>query len=294
MPDPTPTPAPTPNPEPTPAPEPAPSPEPTPPAFDFSKLDEGVRDNFAGKSWDTITDPQELLNTVGQSYVNLESKVGADTIKLPSNPDELQDWDGWKQLGVPEDGKYADFNSPKLPDGMNKDEKLEASFLEAAPGLKLTPFQVQGLSDLFADHQIEMMTGAGDLSKKDSDKMDAALRQEWGDDYDAKTDQAQLAARFMGYDKKDDPVLAALEGSLGASGLMQHFAKLGGMLGEDKLESVRTGGGQFGTTAAAASAEMSKMLDTDKRLADKSHPEHKAAVAAYEALAKIANPPKKT
>ena len=121
-----------------------------------STLDPDTVAAFEAKGWlKRDTTPEAALAAAGKSYRELEARLGKGVLAPPDPTDAeaLANWDGWKKLGVPDSAEGYELAALKLPDGMQEDTDLDAAIRQAAVGLKLAPFQLQGLRQEFADMQ---------------------------------------------------------------------------------------------------------------------------------------------
>lgn len=247
--------------------------------------DEQVSDLMNRKGWDKITDADARSRAILESFHNLETKMGSARLTAPK-PGEVDKWDGWKDLGLPEEPKY-EIQRPPAEEGVPYNEELETFMMPKLHAAKLLPFQVQAITDALHEYTKGVMAGGAEAAAADQAEMDKALAKEWGAEKDVKIAMAQKAARFMEIGAED---AAELNRVLGSARLVKHFARLGEMLGEDRLKGGAQPGNTFGMTPEGAKAERQRLL-ADKGFSDayydKSNPGHKAAVAKIEALAKI-------
>ena len=116
------------------------------------------------------------------------------------------------------------------------------------------------------------------------------LKREWGADYDGRLDQAQRA-----FGQFASPEFSALMDETGLGNhpeLVKAFAKIGAMLGEDKL-IVGTGLGQSKVTPHDAKDQIQSLYadsEFSKAYRDNKEPGHKAAMDKMDKLFKAAYP----
>ena len=168
---------------------------------------------------------------------------------------------------------YA-ITRPELPDGVTWDEAFEKAATPVAQKLGLSPTQLQGLADFYAQHQAD--TGLGAMRQRALDEAAAsdALKAEWGAHYDTKLAQASRAARYFG----GEQLIAVLnETGLGNHpDLVRAFARAGAFLGEDAL---RSGGSQVtGVLPPDEALKKARGLMARPAYASRAHPEHGALV----------------
>jgi hypothetical protein len=223
--------------------------------------------------------PADVVN----AYVNAEKLIGVDKIPVPK--DGIWDATARQKLGVPETpDKYA-IEKPILPEGMNWDADFEKAALAKAHELGLTPTQVKGLMDLYGGTQIGKFGQIEQIIQQQRDEVSSVLKQEWGNAFAVKIDNAARAARMLG----GDALVEALEtsGAGNNAEIIRAFAKIGSMLGEDKIKAGLPSG--FGLTPEEARGEANKLMSSEA-YSSSGHPEHAAVVQKVQALFKQAYP----
>ena len=179
----------------------------------------------------------------------------------------------------------AVFGIPEAPDGYKIDkpdtwpkdapwdDKLEAKARELGHTHGLTGDQMGAMVGLFAEHTASLVQGAEQGQEQAQAALRAELQRDWGDQFDAKTAQAQQAfaavAEAAGLDEAAKlDAATALIGKTGDGNVMRLFAALGDMMGEDTMPRIAGGGGaQLGMTPAEARAELAAMEDPDSEYA---------------------------
>ena len=256
----------------------------TPPAYPEwqAGLDPQLRTAIASKNWDS---PAKAIS----SYLELEKKVGANTVKLPgkdATPEERAAFN--KALGVPD--KPEDY---KLDFGNNPVDPKIADWLKQTGHKRgYTAEQLQGLAeDYFAFQGGQSQDAAAQVAKEMAD-VEAVLKREWpGEIYSQQLDMANSAISAVDPDGKLVPLLAA-------TGLGRHPAliKLAAMAGASMAEDGQLVGGSGGMrnagTPAAAKAELDSLAGDEsfkKALLDPRHPQHKQAVERRGRLLSLAN-----
>jgi hypothetical protein len=162
---------------------------------------------------------------------------------------------------------------PDMPDGVTWDDAFEKAAIPVAQKLGLSPTQLQGLADFYAQHQSD--TGLGAMRQRALDEAAAsdALKAEWGAHYDTKLAQASRAARYFG----GEQLIAVLnETGLGNHpDLVRAFARAGAFLGEDAL---RASGQVTGVLPPDEALKKATALMARPAYASRAHPEHGALV----------------
>ena len=214
---------------------------------------------------------------VVQAYANAERLIGADKIPVPK--DGVWDAAARAKLGIPDTpDKYA-FEKPQLPEGMEWDDGFQKAALAKAHELGLTPAQVNGLMGLYAGTRGNEFAAMQQATVQQREEAAAALKQEWGNAYSIKVDAAGRAARSIG----GDALIEALEKSGAGNNpeIIRAFAKIGAMMGEDKLRVGQAAG--FGMTPAEARVEANKLMASEA-YRNRTHVEHGEVVKKVAAL----------
>lgn len=235
------------------------------------------KETALAKGW---TKPGEFIS----SYRNLEKMVGGKGLAAPNvaEPEKLGEWEGWKQLGVPDKPDEYKIERPALEAGLQWDENFEKQARDFGTMFKLTPFQMQGMVDLYAANQNAFVAQAEAGVKASKVQVESELKAEWGKDFDQNFELARQAARHYGDISEND--LDRLDGILGTKSLMKLMADVGRM----NQEAALSGGGQvnFTTTGAQAEAEVARLKADagfmEAYTSDK-HPKHKEAVTRMNA-----------
>lgn len=169
-------------------------------------------------------------------------------------------------------GDYV-ITRPELPAGLAWDDAFEKAAIPVAHKLGLTPAQLQGLAEFYAQHQSESGLGAMRQRGLDEAAASQALKAEWGAHYDTKLAQASRAARYFG----GEQLIAVLnETGLGNHpDLVRAFARAGALLGEDAL---RASGQVTGVLAPDEALKKARALMARPAYASRAHPEHGAVV----------------
>ena len=216
-----------------------------------------------------------------QSYQELESTLGRDKVVVPGANAKPEDWDKvYAKLGRPEkpDG-YGLKPLEGMPEGLY-DQKSAAWFASVAHKAGLNPSQARLLHDEFAKLQVEGHNAKINAVRQAGEQGEAALRSEWGPDYDVRVQTAQRAAKAIGIDA---PTLDKIETALGYAGLMKFFAGVGAKMGEDVAVG-RGGGAANPATQEGAMAEIGRIYAEAAK--DPGHAYHKPTTPEGQALAK--------
>jgi hypothetical protein len=219
------------------------------------------------------------------AYANAQKALSGDKVPVPK--DGVWDADARKKLGIPDKPEdYATaIKKPELPEGMKWDEGFEKAALPVAHSLGLTPKQLEGLMGFYGAHQAEQFKASQAALVTAAEETAAALRDEFGAQFEAKLTQAKRVVQQLG----GPEVIQALNetGAGNNPHLVKLFAKIGAMMGEDQLKSGASG--QFGMGTEEAKAEIRK-LQSHPAYMDKYHAEHQDIITKLGELHKTAYP----
>ena len=139
--------------------------------------------------------PIKDVENLARSYVNAQRLIGADKIPVPVNPTD-EDLDNiYNRLGRPESVDGYEI----AVDGNIVTEDVAKSYADIAHKLRLTPDQANGIMDYYRSmaSQASEMTTEAETQQRSQTEM--ALRKEWGDDFDARIEDAgKIAQQFGG------------------------------------------------------------------------------------------------
>jgi len=229
----------------------------------------------ADKSLENIKDIEGLA----KSYVHAQKLVGADKIPVPNKFATDKDWDAvYQKLGRPENPSGYKYD---LPEDQSINQEALKNFSDQAHKLGLLPTQANGVvkfyNELTASSLQEQETTAV-AARENSTK---ELKQEWGQAYDQKINQASNLAKSVGASELFDTNLA--DGTkLGDHPVMiKAFAELASKMGED---SITQSSGPIYQTPAQIEKEIGNLTQVGSAYWDKNHPNHRVAVEEVLAL----------
>jgi len=229
----------------------------------------------ADKSLENIKDIEGLA----KSYVHAQKVVGADKIPVPNKFATDKDWDAvYQKLGRPENPSGYKYD---LPEDQSINQEALKNFSDQAHKLGLLPTQANGVvkfyNELTASSLQEQETTAV-AARENSTK---ELKQEWGQAYDQKINQASNLAKSVGASELFDTNLA--DGTkLGDHPVMiKAFAELASKMGED---SITQSSGPIYQTPAQIEKEIGNLTQVGSAYWDKNHPNHRVAVEEVLAL----------
>jgi len=144
--------------------------------------------------------PIKDVENLARSYVNAQRLIGADKVPLPVNPTD-EDLDNiYGKLGRPESADGYDITV----DGNVVTEEVAKSYADMAHKLRLTPDQASGILEYYKGmaSAASDMTSEAETQQRNDTEM--SLRKEWGDDFDARIEDAgRVAKQFGGNDILD-------------------------------------------------------------------------------------------
>jgi len=237
-----------------------------------ASLSEEIR---ADKSLENIKDIEGLA----KSYVHAQKLVGADKIPVPNKFATEKDWDAvYQRLGRPEDPSGYKYD---LPEDQNLDAEALNSFSDQAHKLGLLPGQANGVVKFYNDAMSKIQQDQESVAVAARENSTKELKQEWGQAYDQKINQASNLAQTVGASALFDTNLA--DGTkLGDHPVMiKAFAELAAKMGED---SITQSSGPNYQTPAQIEKEIGNLTQAGSAYWDNKHPNHDAAVAEVKAL----------
>ena len=179
------------------------------------------------------------IDALAKSYINATRMIGQDKLVIPTNNSTEDQWDEvYNKLGRPESAdKYTlDVKSEVI----SLDDNAVKQFAETSHKLGLNNKQAQGLLEFYKTN----MEGTAQQAKVDTETAQAQaeqqLRSEWGREFEAKVKQASSLAKA-----NMNPEILDMTLSNGARlgdhpEIIKGFAKIAGMMSEDKIVSTES------------------------------------------------------
>ena len=244
-------------------------------AFNAADLPEGLRAEPSLQTFDSV-------DKLAKSYVNAVKKIGGDPANLVSLPQEGESWDNfYNQTGRPETPEGYEFGE----DGGDLD-----FYRSAVHQIGLTQEQATDMLDLYSSVQEEQNEASEKATADFAVDSQIELKREWQQNYDAKLDQAQRA--FAQFSTPEFNEIMDETGLGNHPEVIKAFAKIGSMIGEDKLV-VGTGLGRSQMSVHDAQDQIqSNYRDAEfsKAYRDNRNPGHKNAMDTMDKLFKSAYP----
>lgn len=229
-----------------------------PEAFDWSslKLESDAQALVADRQW-------KHPNDVIKSYRNLEKLTGVppdQILKLPKGDDPAAWNEVYNRLGRPE---KADGYKIPVPEGDSGEfAKMASAWFHDAG---LTQAGATKLANKWNEYVAGQQTAHADALKLRDTQDVAALKQEWGADYDRHAGVVDKAAEAFGMTQEQ---LSALKSAMGPKAAMLFMRNIGSKLGaEDKaFHDGQSSGGFNAMSPEQAGAEIAR-LQKDKAFA---------------------------
>lgn len=236
----------------------------------------GISDGWANAQYDEVvaakgwSSPDDVL----QSYQDLErsyhQNIGVDKVALPEEGSNFQEWEGWSQIGWPED---ASNYALAAPEGFSEqyDQGLSDDMRQVFHDARLTPDQATLIHDKYVERFSNNAAQTSQNAQHQQDQWLGELQDKYGTAYEERIAVAQGAVREFGNDN--------LVNLLNETGLGSHpdvvdaFVQAGMALAESG-QFKEGDSGRFGMTPADAKAEIASIRG-NPNLVDKSHPEYK-------------------
>lgn len=235
-----------------------------------------------------LDDPTEAARQALLGHFNAEKLIGLDragrTVALPKDDAPADEWNQfYGKLGRP-----ADAKGYKVPDAL-KDDPVAAAFLDVAHKAGYSQRQLDPVFE-FIGQQTEALQAQAEQQREVKAQADvSALRQEWGGEFELRSEAARRAVRELGLSTEQ---AQAIEAALGVKQSAELFFKIGKGLLEDRPEGMgghAGGGAKFGLTPAEAQGKI-QSLRRDQEFTAKMLKGDAQAKAEWDRLHQIAYP----
>ena len=139
--------------------------------------------------------PIKDVENLARSYVNAQRLIGADKVPLPVNPTD-EDLDNiYSKLGRPETAEGYEIGV----DGNIITEDIAQSYADVAHKLRLTPDQASGILEYYKGMTNSASEMSVEAETQQRNQTEMELRKEWGDNFDARIEDAgKIAQQFGG------------------------------------------------------------------------------------------------
>jgi|JI10StandDraft_1071094.scaffolds.fasta_scaffold150510_3 hypothetical protein len=221
--------------------------QPTGAWFDSIK-DDGLRGYVESKGYKGIED----VITSQQAY---EKIIGAEkagkTLIMPSEdatPEQYAEF--YNKLGRPE--KATDYGI-KAPEGLPPEFANETAGWMHEAGLNKQ--QANALAEKYNAYAANQAAQQAALYEQAQERDNAALKEEWGGNYDRNIELARRATRAFGLDNEQ---AAKIQAAIGAKEMAKLFSNIGNGFGEHALQGGNQGS-PFGMSVEAARVRLAEI-----------------------------------
>ena len=211
------------------------------------------------------------IDALAKSYINATQMIGKDKVAVPNKNSTEDQWNEvYDKLGRPESADKYSLNAKS--EVVPIDENAIKQFAENAHQLGLNNKQAQGILEFYKNN----MEGMAQQAKVDTETAQAQstqqLRQEWGREFDTNIKKAgALAKANMNPEILDMQLKDGMR--LGDHPeIIKGFAKIAGMMSEDKIVSTESENVSSNTDVETEISEI--MNNKDGPYWNRSHPDH--------------------
>jgi len=211
------------------------------------------------------------IDALAKSYINATQMIGKDKVAVPNKNSTDDQWNEvYDKLGRPESADKYTLNAKS--EVVPIDENAIKQFAENAHQLGLNNKQAQGILEFYKNN----MEGMAQQAKVDTETAQAQstqeLRQEWGREFDSNIKKAgALAKANMNPEILDMQLKDGMR--LGDHPeIIKGFAKIAGMMSEDKIVSTESENVSSNTDVETEISDI--MNNKDGPYWNKSHPDH--------------------
>ena len=226
------------------------------------------------------------IDALAKSYINATKMIGQDKVVIPTNNSTEEHWDEvYTKLGRPESADKYSLDAKS--EVVNLDENAIKSFAEQSHKLGLNNKQAQGILEFYKNN----MEGTAQQSKIDTETAQAQaeqqLRQEWGRDFEGKVKQAGALAKANINPEVLDMTLSNGTRLGDHPEIIKGFAKIAGMMQEDKIVATESENAQ---SVSNIEEEIASMVnDRNSPYWNKQHPDHDKMVQQVYTLREMLN-----
>jgi hypothetical protein len=226
------------------------------------------------------------IDALAKSYINATKMIGQDKVVIPTNNSTEEHWDEvYTKLGRPESADKYSLDAKS--EVVNLDETAIKSFAEQSHKLGLNNKQAQGILEFYKNN----MEGTAQQSKIDTETAQAQaeqqLRQEWGRDFEGKVKQAGALAKANINVEVLDMTLSNGTRLGDHPEIIKGFAKIAGMMQEDKIVATESENAQ---SVSNIEEEIASIVnDRSSPYWNKQHPDHDKMVQQVYTLREMLN-----
>lgn len=211
------------------------------------------------------------IDALAKSYINATQMIGKDKVAIPNKNSTEDQWNEvYDKLGRPESADKYSLNAKS--EVVPIDDNAIKQFAENAHQLGLNNKQAQGILEFYKNN----MEGMAQQAKVDTEtaqvQSEQQLRQEWGREFESNVKKAgALAKANMNPEILDMQLKDGMR--LGDHPeIIKGFAKIAGMMSEDKIVSTESENVSSNTDVETEISDI--MNNKDGPYWNKSHPDH--------------------
>ena len=211
------------------------------------------------------------IDALAKSYINATQMIGKDKVAVPNKNSTEDQWNEvYDKLGRPESADKYTLNAKS--EVVPIDDNAIKQFAENAHQLGLNNKQAQGILEFYKNN----MEGMAQQAKVDTEtaqvQSEQQLRQEWGREFESNVKKAgALAKANMNPEILDMQLKDGMR--LGDHPeIIKGFAKIAGMMSEDKIVSTESENVSSNTDVETEISDI--MNNKDGPYWNKSHPDH--------------------
>lgn len=227
------------------------------------------------------------IDALAKSYINATRMIGQDKVAVPNKNSTEDQWNEvYSKLGRPESAdKYA-LNIES--EAVAMDEGAIKNFAEQSHKLGLNNTQAQGILEFYKNSMENNMQQSTVNTETAQAQSEQTLRAEWGQDFDNQVAKAGALAKA-----NMNPEILDLQMQDGTRigdhpEIIKGFAKIAGMLSEDKLVSTES---ESVNSMKDLQSEISAITNnTDGPYWNNQHPDHEKMVQQVYTLREMAQP----
>jgi hypothetical protein len=215
------------------------------------------------------------IDALAKSYINATQMIGKDKVAVPNKNSTEDQWNEvYDKLGRPESADKYSLNAKS--EVVPIDETAIKQFAENAHQLGLNNKQAQGILEFYKNN----MEGMAQQAKVDTEtaqvQSEQQLRQEWGREFESNVKKAgALAKANMNPEILDMQLKDGMR--LGDHPeIIKGFAKIAGMMSEDKIVSTESENVSSNTDVETEISDI--MNNKDGPYWNKAHPDHDKVV----------------
>ena len=227
------------------------------------------------------------IDALAKSYINATRMIGQDKVAVPNKNSTEDQWNEvYSKLGRPETAEKYALNIES--EAVAMDEGAIKSFAEQSHKLGLNNTQAQGILEFYKNNMESNMQRATVDTETAQAQAETELRAEWGKEFDSNVSKASALAKA-----NMNPEILDLQMQDGTRigdhpEIIKGFAKIAGMLSEDKLVSTES---ESVNSIKDLQSEISAITnDTTGPYWNNKHPDHAKMVQQVYTLREMAQP----